>query len=483
MKRELILLSIIEGSAVMIAELCGARLLAPVFGTSLYVWASVMGITLAALAAGYYYGGHCVYIKKDIYSQLRKLLALSALALALMPLIAVWLLPQLSVLPFKVGVVFSSILVLAPAVFLLGSTSPLFVEAQVQSGTAAGKVSGTVYAVSTLGGIFSTFLAAFWLLPQLGLQLSLLSIALILFVTSAIILKLSNYLYYVLLLACLTLHVMLYKTRAKLLYFSDGVLGQVAVVEKNENSSTMRYLLVNKIIQTELNCNTKQTTAAYLHLFDTLIETAKGSKSALVLGLGGGANANTLFKKGYKTTAVEFDERIAQTAKDFFFLHDSISVELKDARHFITGSTQNFDIIIADLYKAEEQPAHLFTIESLLAIKHKLKPHGRFYVSWHGYLQTDKGKGTRVLLNTLLAAGFKLRLHSSGGDENTRNLIIEAVENDFAATSDYMSVAMPKIEEKQINTDDNLCLETYNAAANESWRSLYISYYRQNNFY
>ena len=57
MIKKLLFLSFIEGAVVMAAELCGAKLLAPVFGSSLYVWASVMGITLAALALGYFFGG------------------------------------------------------------------------------------------------------------------------------------------------------------------------------------------------------------------------------------------------------------------------------------------------------------------------------------------------------------------------------------------------------------------------------------------
>ncbi len=57
MIKKLLFLSFIEGAVVMAAELCGAKLLAPVFGSSLYVWASVMGITLAALALGYFLEG------------------------------------------------------------------------------------------------------------------------------------------------------------------------------------------------------------------------------------------------------------------------------------------------------------------------------------------------------------------------------------------------------------------------------------------
>ncbi|MFZ5553066.1 MAG: fused MFS/spermidine synthase, partial [Bacteroidota bacterium] len=51
------LLSFIEGACVMAAELMGAKMMAPFYGSSLYVWASVMAITLVGLASGYFAGG------------------------------------------------------------------------------------------------------------------------------------------------------------------------------------------------------------------------------------------------------------------------------------------------------------------------------------------------------------------------------------------------------------------------------------------
>ena len=58
------LLSFIEGASVMAAELLGAKMLAPYFGSSLYVWASVLAITLGGLAVGYYVGGILSYKSK-----------------------------------------------------------------------------------------------------------------------------------------------------------------------------------------------------------------------------------------------------------------------------------------------------------------------------------------------------------------------------------------------------------------------------------
>src|SRR6187401_3131236 len=106
MKKKLLLLSFVEGAAVMAGELCGAKLLAPVFGSSLYVWASVMGITLAALALGYFYGGSLSQKKEQsLDKKLFYVLVAASLFLLAMPLISFYLVPRISYLPFTPGVV------------------------------------------------------------------------------------------------------------------------------------------------------------------------------------------------------------------------------------------------------------------------------------------------------------------------------------------------------------------------------------------
>ena len=47
----------LSGGAVMVVELLGVRLIAPVFGTGVHVWASLISVALAALAVGYFAGG------------------------------------------------------------------------------------------------------------------------------------------------------------------------------------------------------------------------------------------------------------------------------------------------------------------------------------------------------------------------------------------------------------------------------------------
>ena len=50
--RLLLLLSFIEGGSLMAVELMSARMLAPYFGSSLFVWATVLAVTLGGLTLG-----------------------------------------------------------------------------------------------------------------------------------------------------------------------------------------------------------------------------------------------------------------------------------------------------------------------------------------------------------------------------------------------------------------------------------------------
>jgi hypothetical protein len=53
----LLLVAFIEGGSVMAIELAGAKMVAPFYGTSLYVWASVLAVTLGGLTTDYFLGG------------------------------------------------------------------------------------------------------------------------------------------------------------------------------------------------------------------------------------------------------------------------------------------------------------------------------------------------------------------------------------------------------------------------------------------
>lgn len=478
MQKKLLWLSFIEGAAVMAAELCGARLLAPVFGSSLYVWASVMGITLGALAAGYFFGGYYSVDSTKNSKRLYLILNTAAVFLMAMPIIAHYLVPRISYLPFLPGVAISSFILLFFPVFLLGASSPFFIALQSTEPEKAGQVSGTIYAVSTTGGIVATFLCGFWLIPLIGLNACLLSFGSLLFVSCLLISKLFKSVYVLLMVAMYYLFFQFFFSNKQLLYQSDGLMGQLEVKELvNKEGAKIRYLSMNGIVQTEMYSSGKRT-GDYLRLFDTLVPPVSQTKSALLLGLGGGLSANILAAKNYAVDAVEIDPRVIDVANNYFFLNKKVATFCEDARYFLNQSTNHYDLVFFDVFKAEEQPGHVLTIESLETLKRSLLPNARLIINWHGYLLGETGRGTALLYNTLKQSGFYVRFCSLSKEEDFRNLMLVASLNPLDAIPNEIDPG--KIEAGLVNTDNLQLMERYNALANKKWRANYLRYYQQN---
>ena len=475
MQRKLLALSGIEGATVMAAELCGAKLLAPVFGGSLYVWASVMGVTLFALASGYFVGGWLSSKQGDNRKRLFRLLGFASLLTLAMPLISVYFIPALLHWPLLLGVILGTVALLFFPVFLLGASSPLFIVLQSNKVSDAGIVSGYVYAISTFGGIVSTFLCGFYLIPELGLRLTLITFGSILFISNLLILKSKNFGALIVLGFLLYCNYRIFGSGKDLIYKSEGIMGEVKVYDKNETKRILRVLSVNDIVQSEMDLKTEKSVSQYVNIIEQLLPSQDSAKKALVLGMGAGLTSNLLETFNYKVTAVEFDERIIQVAKKFFKLSQTVDVVHDDARRFINRNTLRFDIVLVDVFKAEEQPFHVLTLESLLKLKKQLNKDGRIIINWHGYTSGLLGEGTSILNRTLLSAGYSVKLCTIGSDEDHRNILVLASLHELPVQDNQIYSAL--ISTNKINTDNYPVLEKANALANKRWRSLYLNYY------
>lgn len=486
MQKKLLILSFIEGAVVMVAELCGAKLLAPIFGSSLYVWASVMGITLGALAIGYFYGGWLSDKAKTPQKKLEQILVLAALFILVMPVLSYYVVPRISYLPFLVGVVISTFSLLFLPVFFLGATSPLFILLQTSEIVSAGKASGTVYAISTAGGILSTFLCGFYLIPTLGLNACLIGFGLLLFMVTIFVFKILKPVQLLCLAACIYLNFQFVKAPLNIDFKADSILGHLEVKTiPTKNSDSIRLLTINNIIQTEMNVRTKQSVSAYISLLDTLITgfnntsttlSVKAKKQALVLGLGGGLAANLLVGKNYSVDGVEFDNRIIEAAKNYFYMDKRVNSVCADARYFLNHCTKKYDVVLVDIFKAEEQPSHVLTLQSLNQLKNNLNKNAILLINWHGYVSGNKGFGTSILHNTLTKVGFNVQLNSMSKDENHRNVIFVASLQTLRPCNYQLNETLNK--SNLVNTDNYPLLEKYNASANKTWRSNYLRYYQ-----
>ncbi|MBN2713807.1 MAG: fused MFS/spermidine synthase [Planctomycetes bacterium] len=158
------------GASLMGLEMAGVRILEPHFGSTIYVWGSIIGIFLGALSLGYWIGG----IVADKFPRLNVLgyiIALAALMTFLIPIIATPLCRELSGMDDlgpRTRALLGSIMLYAVPSVLMGMVSPFAVRLAARNVTGLGSVAGGLYAFSTLGSLFGTFLVSFVLTEVIG---------------------------------------------------------------------------------------------------------------------------------------------------------------------------------------------------------------------------------------------------------------------------------------------------------------------------
>ena len=474
----LYLLSFIEGACVMAAELLGAKMLAPFFGASLYVWSTVLAITLGGLASGYFAGGRLS--NKDNSSKLLfYIILLAAAFLALMPFSAKFLLHYLTAVSLLPALLIASMVFLLPPVFLMGMVSPLLISAIAKDEKESGRVAGSIYAISTCGGILATFLLGFYIIPEFGLIRPAIAFAFILaFIPVAILVQQKKYFPLVFFLFSVWLGSAGFKTNTTsdilIRYQKEGLLGQLLVVDYpvySENKTTYyRYLFCNRIVQS-MYCSTDSVHPylPYVGKIESELQHLKQGSKVLILGLGGGVLANVLQQKGMLVDAVDLDNRLPYVAHTFFNLSPKVNLITDDARHYLNACSVKYDVLIFDVFKGEETPNHVLTKESIEIAKKLLQVNGCILINGNGYLNGDVGKGMRSICKTLVRSGLNVKVLTTGNDEAYRNVLFVAGNG----LADKLEL-MPDTSDAVVLSDEFPVLDKLNKEANLQWRKGYI---------
>jgi hypothetical protein len=152
-----------SGFFVMIVELIGGRVIAPFFGSSIYVWGAVIFVFMLGLAIGYLLGG--LWSRKNP-STARLCAILIGAALATGPA-ALLSDPLLNAVfdhtsdPRMGSLITCFLLFFAPAI-LSGMISPYAVRLLVRDEASSGKSAGFLYFVSTVGSSAGTLMTSFY---------------------------------------------------------------------------------------------------------------------------------------------------------------------------------------------------------------------------------------------------------------------------------------------------------------------------------
>ncbi len=406
----LLVTAVSGGAIIMAVELLGARMLSPVYGGSLTVWAAMISVTMLSLACGYFLGGWLA----DRWPRpglLYVALLLAAGLVALCPHLRFVLAGCYRVMGLKAGALSASALLFFLPLGLMGTVSPAAIRL-LSARRRVGITAGGVYAISTIGSVAGTLLTGLWLIPAFGtptgFRIAAVSLALVgaLGLMTRLGLKGSAALLVPLALAFVPTplasvgetYIAPDGDQVKVIAVRDSAHGRIVVLEKG----AYNLLVVGGIIQTGIPRNLdrlQKGDCLATHYFQELLPyTVREPEktSALLVGLAGGMTASMLKLYGMKIDAVDLDpEIIAVARKHFSFKGNAVAA---DGRRFLEDCGEKYDFCVIDTYSGDVFPFHLASREAFLAARKTLKPKGILAIN---YIGAPQGAGFACTYRTL----------------------------------------------------------------------------------
>jgi len=381
----LLVTALATGAVVMAIEIVGSRLLAPVFGNSLFVWGALIGVILAAMSSGYAFGGWL----SDRYPRAQVLAGLLLLSGAWTFLIA-WL--GQPVLFRVAGVIedprwgpcVAAAVLLGPPAFGLSGVLPALLRLAVSDLEYFGRHTGRMIALSTMGSLAGTWGTAFFFLSWVGSQalvawLGAIQVGLGLWwligrtnarplVIGVVFLCVGG------LSAGALFPIQMLKAPV---YQEDSPYQQVRI----RDDDLFRYLVLDRTFHAVMwKADPVALFLPYSQLMVASLALVPEQKRGLILGHGGGSLAKWLAHRWpeLELDVVEFDPVVVRMAEEYFSYKPPPQhhVHVRDARVFLNSTDRTYDLIWVDAFARHMIPFHLTTVEFFAELRAHLAPNG-----------------------------------------------------------------------------------------------------------
>jgi spermidine synthase len=416
----------ITGGAIMIIEILGARMLAPFFGTSHFVWTAQIAVTLVALATGYYVGGRLVDQQPKL-GRIYFCVLLSAIYLA----VAVPMVETVSYASHQFRLDIAALLASAFLFFvplaLLAMVGPFLIRVLTVSVSTVGGNIGRLTAISTFGSFAGTILIGYVLIPSLPNSKTMYLTAILL-----ILVALTYFLAWersaftrpaavVVMLVSLVLVSSGFarSERARFkemdeLYRANSSFGLLQVLQNKRGDR--RFYLNDYLVQNTYDPIEKKSLAVFTYaLHDLAWAYTPQLERALCIGLGIGMVPMELAQAGVHVDVVEINPASVPVAAKYFDCDTTLfQVVIGDGRYFINRTTNQYDTVIIDAFLGDSSPSHLMSKEAFQGVKRILNPGGTVVMNMFGDFQPGRDFFTASLDKTLRAVFRSVRIHASG---------------------------------------------------------------------
>ena len=404
----------VTGGSIMIIVLLGTLLIAHFYGNIIYVWSSLISVTMIALAIGYYTGGRWADCSKR--TGLSLIIALAGVLTLAIPWLARPILLATDPLGLRAGAFLSALLLFTPSLTLLGMVGPFAIKLATARLDSVGNSVGSVYAVSTLGSVLSTLLLGFFLFPLLGSREILLGLGGLLLLLSSIVAIIERKALGFaavagpnIALILISLVILPKVVGAGHIYTGaayqvqserESLYGWIRVIDKP--AEDLRLLTSDASAIGAVSIATGQNRLDYQNIV-SLIPTLRPKMSrALVVGLGVGSMAKVLHDRyGIVTDTLEIDPKVAEAATNYFKFKPTGQAIIGDARYEIRHLTGPYDLIIHDCFTGGSEPTHLLTVETLTQLRELLSPQGILSLNFVAFSKGDQQAALASVAKTI----------------------------------------------------------------------------------
>ena len=442
----LMVLVTITGAVVLAIEILGTRVIGTFYGSSLYVWAALLSVTMVCLAIGYAVGGRLA--DRAPHGWVLHLLVILAGASVLLvrPMTAV-LEPFSNWFGLAWGAIASALVIFFLPLTLLAMAGPYVIRLRARAVEHVGSTSGAVYALSTVGSVAGVLAVVFLMIPRLGTHGSLLACSGALVGVGAVGLAIVSRgkAAAAILLAALPVLAHQGRTRAPgELHHAESAYGEMSVIQQDRTErGPYRMLMVNGIMQTGMPLDIGlvgagsilQTDRYYLELLPYFHPDLGHGRRGVLIGLAGGMFPRVMEFYDIDWTAVEIDVKVAELAKAYFGYRGQIRLAngdphpvdlsrfpnrqlppvhdhpgglmpedrpdsdpdavypgravIQDGRQYLRRNPNPADFIVLDAYSSDTIPFHLITREFFELVKSRLTADGILAINYIGRPEGD----------------------------------------------------------------------------------------------
>lgn len=421
----------------MILELIASRILSPYFGNSSIVWTSVIGIIMLSSSIGNYIGG-IVADKEKLKRNVKYILIISGITVLLIPLLQSGVLRWLTSITdnIKVGAILATVILFFVPSMLVGFLSPIIIKLKMDDLKTAGKTSGKIYAIATLGCILGNFLGGFYFIPRFGSNEVLFVLAIILFILNLFVNEddkkkffdkfvIATIIFVILgsVLFCAYTYgnnengklVLQNKVGASVSY--DTEYGRVLIYNLDINGTIIRNMFIDggneslTFVDEEFRY---ELVSEYTKDYDLMFESEKEIENVLMIG-GAGFSYPKYYISHFsmkKMDVVEIDPKVIELAKEYFYLDQLIeeyeldknkrlNIIEEDGRIYLNQNTKKYDAILNDAFAGESPAETLTTLEAAKNIHKSLEEDGLYLTNIIGSMEGESSKFLKAEVKTL----------------------------------------------------------------------------------